>query len=111
MLMKEVVFSVGKIIEPQNGKIKECLTNAVIVPGRAEAIRVGQIKPCFSSTGEKLLDLLIGSEGTLGIITDGTRCSPPREVWSGITGLPVGLHWRSETSSFGKLSSLIGGYR
>jgi hypothetical protein len=109
MFIHEGAFSVGKIIEVQNGKIKECLTNAVIVPGRAEAIRVGQRKPSFSSKGDKLLDLLTGLEGTLGIITDGAGCSPPRGVWSGTTALPVGLHWRSETSSFGKLSSLIGG--
>jgi FAD/FMN-containing dehydrogenase len=54
------------------GKIKDCLTNAVIVTGRAEAVRVGQRKSSFSSTGYKLLDLLIGSEGTLGIITEAT---------------------------------------
>jgi len=54
------------------GKIRECLTNAVIVTGRAEAVRVGQRKSSFSSTGYKLLDLLIGSEGTLGVITEAT---------------------------------------
>jgi glycolate oxidase len=54
------------------GKIKDCLTNAVIVTGRAEAVRVGQRKSSFSSTGYKLLDLLVGSEGTLGVITEAT---------------------------------------
>jgi glycolate oxidase len=54
------------------GKIKDCLTNAVIVTGRAEAVRVGQRKSSFSSTGYKLLDLLIGSEGTLGVVTEAT---------------------------------------
>jgi len=54
------------------GKIKDYLTNAVIVTGRAEAIRVGQRKVLFSSTGYKLLDLLVGSEGTLGVITEVT---------------------------------------
>jgi len=54
------------------GKIKECLTNAVIVTGRAEAVRVGHRKSSFSSTGYKLLDLLVGSEGTLGVITEAT---------------------------------------
>jgi FAD/FMN-containing dehydrogenase len=54
------------------GKIKDCLTNAMIVTGRAEAVRVGQRKCSFSSTGYKLLDLLIGSEGTLGVITEAT---------------------------------------
>ena len=54
------------------GKIKDCLTDAVIVTGRAEAVRVGHRKSSFSSTGYKLLDLLIGSEGTLGIVTEAT---------------------------------------
>jgi FAD/FMN-containing dehydrogenase len=59
------------------GKIKDCLTNAVIVTGRAEAVRVGQRKSSFSSTGYKLLDLLIGSEGTLGVITEATLRTLP----------------------------------
>lgn len=54
------------------GKIKDCFTNAVIVTGRAEAVRVGQRKCSFSSTGYKLLDLVVGSEGTLGVITEAT---------------------------------------
>ena len=54
------------------GKIRDCLLNAVIVTGRAEAIRVGQRKASFSSTGYKLLDLLVASEGTLGTITEAT---------------------------------------
>jgi glycolate oxidase len=54
------------------GKIREYLTNAVIVTGRAEAVRVGQRKSSFSSTGYKLLDLLVGSEGTLGVVTEAT---------------------------------------
>jgi glycolate oxidase len=54
------------------GKIKDYLTNAVIVTGRAEAVRVGQRKVSFSSTGYKLLDLLVGSEGTLGVVTEAT---------------------------------------
>jgi glycolate oxidase len=54
------------------GKISDCLTNAVVVTGRAEAVRVGQRKSSFSSTGYKLLNLLVGSEGTLGVITEAT---------------------------------------
>jgi FAD/FMN-containing dehydrogenase len=54
------------------GKIKDCLTNAVVVTGQAEAVRFGQRKCSFSSTGYKLLDLLVGSEGTLGVITEAT---------------------------------------
>jgi len=63
------------------GKILDCLLNAVIVTGRAEAIRVGQRKASFSSTGYKLLDLLVASEGTLGTITEATlRIVPLPEV-------------------------------
>jgi glycolate oxidase len=54
------------------GKIKDCLTNAIVVTGQAEAVRFGQRKCSFSSTGYKLLDLLVGSEGTLGVITEAT---------------------------------------
>jgi len=68
------------------GKIKDCLTNAVIVTGRAEAIRVGQRKCSFSSTGYKLLDLLIGSEGTLGIITEATLRILPLPVSRQVRG-------------------------
>jgi glycolate oxidase len=63
------------------GKIRDCLLNAIIVTGRAEAIRVGQRKASFSSTGYKLLDLLVASEGTLGTITETTlRVVPLPEV-------------------------------
>jgi FAD/FMN-containing dehydrogenase len=54
------------------GKIRDYITNAVVVTGRAEAVRVGHRKSMFSSTGYKLMDLLIGSEGTLGVITEAT---------------------------------------
>ncbi len=63
------------------GKIRDCLLNAVIVTGRAEAIRVGQRKASFSSTGYKLIDLLVASEGSLGTITEATlRVVPLPEV-------------------------------
>jgi FAD/FMN-containing dehydrogenase len=68
------------------GKIKDCLTNAVIVTGRAEAVRVGQRKSSFSSTGYKLLDLLIGSEGTLGVITEATLRILPLPISRQIRG-------------------------
>jgi glycolate oxidase len=54
------------------GKIRDCMTNLVIVTGRGEVVRIGQRKSSFSSTGYKLLDLLVGSEGTLGVITEAT---------------------------------------
>jgi glycolate oxidase len=68
------------------GKIKDCLTNAVIVTGRVEAVRVGQRKSSFSSTGYKLLDLLIGSEGTLGVITEATLRILPLPVSRQVRG-------------------------
>jgi FAD/FMN-containing dehydrogenase len=54
------------------GKIRDYLTNAVVVTGRAEAVRVGQRKALFSSTGYRLIDLIVGSEGTLGVVTEAT---------------------------------------
>lgn len=54
------------------GKILENLTNLVVVTGRGEAVRLGHRKASFSSTGYKLMDLMVGSEGTLGIVTEAT---------------------------------------
>ncbi len=54
------------------GKILENLTNLVVVTGRGEAVRLGHRKASFSSTGYKLMNLLVGSEGTLGIVTEAT---------------------------------------
>ena len=54
------------------GKVLENLTNLVVVTGRGEAVRLGQRKASFSSTGYKLMDLLVGSEGTLGVVTEAT---------------------------------------
>lgn len=54
------------------GKILDCLTDAVVVTGRGEAVRLGQRKASFSSTGYKLMDLLVASEGTLGVVTEAT---------------------------------------
>jgi FAD/FMN-containing dehydrogenase len=54
------------------GKIQDCLTNAMLVTGKGQAVRVGRRKASFSSTGYKLLDLLVGSEGTLGVVTEAT---------------------------------------
>jgi glycolate oxidase len=54
------------------GKILDCLTNAVIVTGRGEAIRLGHRKASFSSTGYNLMHLLVAAEGTLGVVTEAT---------------------------------------
>jgi len=54
------------------GKILDCLTNAVVVTGRGEAVRLGHRKASFSSTGYKLMHLLVAAEGTLGVVTEAT---------------------------------------
>ncbi len=54
------------------GKILDCLTNAVVVTGRGEAVRVGHRKASFSSTGYNLMHLLVASEGTLGVVAEAT---------------------------------------
>ncbi len=54
------------------GKILDYLTNVVMVTGKGEALRIGRRKSSFSSTGYKLLDLVVGSEGTLGVVTEAT---------------------------------------
>lgn len=54
------------------GKIGDYLLNAVLVTGSGEIIRVGHRKAQCTSTGYKLHQLLIASEGTLGIITEAT---------------------------------------
>jgi glycolate oxidase len=54
------------------GKILDYLSNVVMVTGKGEALRIGRRKAAFTSTGYKLLDLVVGSEGTLGIVTEAT---------------------------------------
>lgn len=54
------------------GKILDYLSNVVMVTGKGEALRIGRRKAAFSSTGYKLLDLVVGSEGTLGVVTEAT---------------------------------------
>lgn len=54
------------------GKILDCLSNVVMVTGTGEALRIGRRKASFSSTGYKLLDLVVASEGTLGVVTEAT---------------------------------------
>ncbi|MHA1710359.1 MAG: FAD-binding oxidoreductase [Candidatus Baldrarchaeia archaeon] len=54
------------------GKMTDHLLSLTIVTGRGEIVRLGPRKVPFSSTGYKLHYLMIGSEGTLGIITEAT---------------------------------------
>jgi len=54
------------------GKILDCLTDAVVVTGRGEAVRFGHRKASFSSTGYNLMHLFVAGEGTLGVVTEAT---------------------------------------
>ncbi|MBD3228111.1 MAG: FAD-binding protein [Candidatus Lokiarchaeota archaeon] len=54
------------------GRSVDFLLNAVVVTGTGEILRVGHRKALCTSTGYKLHWLLIGAEGTLGIITEAT---------------------------------------
>jgi glycolate oxidase len=54
------------------GKILDVLSNVVMVTGTGQAVRFGRRKAAFTSTGYKLLDLIVGSEGTLGVVTEAT---------------------------------------
>ncbi|MEW5748878.1 MAG: FAD-binding oxidoreductase [Candidatus Thermoplasmatota archaeon] len=54
------------------GKILNCLLSAEIVTGTGEVLELGHRKAHFTSSGYKLKDLLAGSEGTLGVITEAT---------------------------------------
>ncbi|MEW5759238.1 MAG: FAD-binding oxidoreductase [Candidatus Thermoplasmatota archaeon] len=59
------------------GKILHSLLSAKFVTGTGDVIEVGHRKVHFSSSGYKLLHLLAGSEGTLGIITEATVKAQP----------------------------------
>jgi glycolate oxidase len=54
------------------GKILNALLSVQIVNGKAEILELGHRKARFTSTGYKLKDLIVGSEGTLGVITEAT---------------------------------------
>jgi len=54
------------------GKILNCLLSAQIVTGTGEILELGHRKAHFTSSGYKLMHLLAGSEGTLGVITEAT---------------------------------------
>ncbi len=54
------------------GKLGDYLLNAVLVTGTGEILRLGHRKALCTSSGYKLHWLLIGAEGTLGIVTEAT---------------------------------------
>ncbi len=54
------------------GKILDVLSNVVMVTGEGKAVRFGRRIASFTSSGYKLLDLIVGSEGTLGVVTEAT---------------------------------------
>ena len=54
------------------GKILNCLLSAEMVTGTGEVLELGHRKAHFTSSGYKLKDLLTGSEGTLGVVTEAT---------------------------------------
>ncbi len=54
------------------GKILNCLLSAQLVTGTGEVLELGHRKAHFTSSGYKLKDLLAGSEGTLGVVTEAT---------------------------------------
>ncbi|MBM1154703.1 FAD-binding oxidoreductase [archaeon] len=60
------------------GKIVTHLLNVVVVTGDGRILRLGHRKAHCSSTGYKLHWLLIGSEGTLAIITEVTLAIYPK---------------------------------
>ena len=54
------------------GKILNALLSVQIVTGTGEVLELGHRKSHFTSSGYKLKDLIVGSEGTLGVITEAT---------------------------------------
>jgi glycolate oxidase len=56
----------------RHGRMIDHLSNAVIVTGEGKIVRAGRRKAMCSNSGYQLNWLLVGSEGTLGIITEAT---------------------------------------
>jgi FAD/FMN-containing dehydrogenase len=59
------------------GKILNALLSVELVTGKAEVVELGHHKCHFSASGYKLKDLVVGSEGTLGVITAATLKAEP----------------------------------
>ncbi len=63
------------------GKSADYLLDLVVVTGTGDVVRLGHRKASCSSTGYKLHWLMVGAEGTLGIITEATlRVFPKPET-------------------------------
>lgn len=60
------------------GKILNCLLSLQVVDGKGEVYEFGHRKAHFTSSGYKIKDLFVGSEGTLGIITECTLKLQPK---------------------------------
>ncbi|HUU79024.1 MAG TPA: FAD-binding oxidoreductase [candidate division Zixibacteria bacterium] len=56
----------------RHGRMVDHLSNAVIVTGEGKIVRVGRRKALCSDSGYQLNWLLVGAEGTLGIVTEAT---------------------------------------
>lgn len=56
----------------RHGRMIDHLTNAVIITGEGKIVRAGRRKALCSNSGYQLNWLLVGSEGTLGIIVEAT---------------------------------------
>jgi FAD/FMN-containing dehydrogenase len=56
----------------RHGRMVDHLSNAVIVTGEGKVVRLGRRKALCSNSGYQLNWLLVGSEGTLGIICEAT---------------------------------------
>jgi len=56
----------------RHGRMVDHLSNAVIVTGEGKIVRVGRRKAMCSNSGYQLNWLLVGSEGTLGVIVEAT---------------------------------------
>jgi len=59
------------------GKILNTLLSVELVTGKAEVVELGHHKSHFSSSGYKLKDLVVGAEGTLGVVTAATLKAQP----------------------------------
>lgn len=68
------------------GKMIDHLLSAVIVTGNGDIVKVGHRKAYCSSSGLKLHVLLVGSEGTLGIVTEATLRVVPIPEYRWIDG-------------------------
>lgn len=85
------------------GKILNCLLSAQVVTGTGDVLELGHRKAHFTSSGYKLKDLLVGSEGTLCVLTEATvKVEPMPDM-----RIVEMLLFRSMQSALAFLSSLL----